>query len=192
MKTTLYPINLIGIFMTALLLVACNNHDNHKHDAEGNHMESKVVSSEKITSETTEHNEEIKLNSKQIELLNITIDSLTKRQMSGVVLASGQLAVPPQNEANVTTILGANINSIKVMEGDKVKKGTVLAYISHPDIIRLQTDYLQTYNKLQFLEQEYARQKTLFDANVGSGRDYQKRNRSYQVQKGSLKDTKRS
>ena len=59
-----------------------------------------------------------------------------------VVKADGQLEVPPQYEATVTAILGGNITSIKVIEGDKVNKGQVLAYLSHPNLTRMQSDYI--------------------------------------------------
>jgi len=45
-----------------------------------------------------------------------------------VVEANGHLQVPPQNMASVTAIVGANVSSIKVFLGDKVKKGQVLAH----------------------------------------------------------------
>ncbi len=134
-----------------------------------------------------EHGEELTLTQKQIDLLGIKIDTIPKRNMNGFIQVNGQLGVPPQNEAIVTTILGANVTNIKVIEGDEVRKGQILAYISHPDIITLQTDYLQTYNKLTFLEQDYNRQKKLYDAGVGSGRDYQQAKSAFSSAKGLVK-----
>ena len=50
---------------------------------------------------------------------------------------TGNLEVPPQNEATVTAIVGSNVTLIKVIEGDKVSKGQVLAYLSHPNLIKI-------------------------------------------------------
>ena len=47
------------------------------------------------------------------------VDTLAQRNMSGYVEANGQLEVPPQNEATITTVVGANVVSIEVIEGDK-------------------------------------------------------------------------
>ncbi|MDD2263238.1 MAG: efflux RND transporter periplasmic adaptor subunit, partial [Clostridia bacterium] len=71
-------------------------------------------------------------------------------------------------------IIGGNVKEIKVFHGDKVNKGQVLAILEHPDYIALQEEFAETANKLEFLEQEYARQKELFENNVGAGKDFQR------------------
>lgn len=198
-KRTIYFANLM---MMLLLLNSCihDTSDGHKHDAKGNHIESAALNNE--YNENDDHNheenkneikdehghdEEARLTQKQVDILGITIDQLSEQNFGGFIEVNGKLGVPPQNEAIVTSILGANISSIKAIEGDKVKKGQTLAYISHPSIITMQTDYLQTYNKLTFLEQDYNRQKKLYEANVGSGRDYQLAQSAFSSAKGLTK-----
>ena len=146
--------------------------DHDDHNEEGEHGE---------------HEEELLFTQEQLAILDIKMAKATKRNLSGFVEVNGRLEVPPQNEAIVTTILGANISSIKAIEGDRVKKGQTLAYISHPDIINMQTNYLQSYNKLTFLEQDFNRQKKLYDAGVGSGRDYQQATAEFSSGKGLVK-----
>ena len=123
----------------------------------------------------------------QFNSLDIKVDTLPTRPLYGVVEANGQLEVPPQHEATVTAILGANVTSIKVIEGDQVKKGQVLAYLSHPNLTRLQTDYIQAYQQLQFLEQENQRQQRLYEEEVGSGKTYQQTQADYQSMRGQVK-----
>ncbi|MDO5978220.1 efflux RND transporter periplasmic adaptor subunit [Flavivirga spongiicola] len=187
-KINLYITAILTVFIT---LTSCKNHsekDGHEHDASGNHVAPVTNSNTPKTVGTHgEHTEEVILNQAQIDVLNIKIDTLVKRNMNGFIQVNGQLGVPPQNEAVVTSTLGANVSSIKTIEGDKVRKGQTLAYISHPDIITIQTDYLQTYNKLTFLEQDYNRQKKLYDSQVGSGRDYQQAQSEYMSAKGLVK-----
>jgi len=200
MKTTTKYIT--SLFIISALLTGCkhDNQEGHDHDAEGNHIEKTTVKEthdpheghdhgavKKEEADEHGHEEEVKLTQKQIDILGIKIGELTEQNMGGYIEVNGKLGVPPQNEAIVTSILGANIHSIKAIEGDKVKKGQVLAYISHPSIITMQTDYLQTYNKLTFLEQDYNRQKKLYEANVGSGRDYQLAQSVYSSAKGLTK-----
>ena len=114
------------------------------------------------------------------------IDTLQMRNMSGYVEANGKLEVPPQNEATVTTVVGANVVSIEVIEGDKVSKGQTVAYLSHPNIIEKQTDYLDAFSNSQFLKKEYERQKTLYDAGVGSGANFQKTEAEYQASRSKV------
>ncbi len=130
---------------------------------------------------------ELHLSDLKFESLGIKIDTLPIRSLSGVVEANGQLEVLPQHEATVTAILGANVTSIKVIEGDQVSRGQVLAYISHPNLTRLQTDYIRAYSQLQFLEKENQRQKRLYEEEVGSGKTYQQIQADYQAMKGEVK-----
>ncbi len=139
-----------------------------------------------------EHHEEegmgtVHLTDLQFNSLGIKVDTIPTRPLAGVVEANGQLEVPPQHEATVTAILGANVTSIKVIEGDRVKKGQVLAYLAHPNLTRLQTDYIQAYQQLQFLEQENQRQQRLYEEKVGSGKTYQQTRADYQSMRGQVK-----
>ena len=187
----------LNIYITTICIISiafmsCKNESDtgsHQHDSKGNHVEttaepSVTTESDKVKSPDNQHEEELTLTQDQLDVLDIKIETISKRNMSGFIQVNGQLGVPPQNEAIVTSILGANINRIIAVEGDKVKKGQTLAYISHPDIITMQTNYLQTYNNLNFLEQDFNRQKTLYDAQVGSGRDYQLAQSAYSNAKG--------
>ncbi|WP_340152430.1 efflux RND transporter periplasmic adaptor subunit [uncultured Marivirga sp.] len=143
------------------------------------------------TEEESEHKEEgmgvLHLSHLKFESLGIKVDSLPSRSLSGIVEANGQLEVPPQHEATVTGILGANVTSIKVIEGDKVRKGEVLAFLSHPNLANLQSNYIQAYSQFQYLEKEMQRQKRLYEEEVGSGKDYQQTLANYQAVKGEIK-----
>lgn len=129
----------------------------------------------------TVHLSALKFNS-----LGMKVDAIPTRALSGVVNVNGWLELFPQYKAIVTAILGANITEIKVIEGEKVKKDQVLAYLSHPNLINLQTAYIRTYNQKQFLEKEYSRQKRLYDEGIGSGKAYQQTNADYQTIKGEV------
>lgn len=186
-KINLYS---IAILILSLTFTGCKDQketDGHQHDTEGNYIETEKQEVDLEKETLDEHDEELRLTQEQVDILDIKVDTLVKRNMGGFIQVNGQLGVPPQNEAIVTSILGANISSIKAIEGDQVSKGQVLAYISHPNIITMQTDYLQTYNQLVFLEQDYNRQKKLYEAEVGSGRDFQQAQSAYSSAKGLAK-----
>ena len=133
------------------------------------------------------HEEEIRLSMEQFQSMEMEIDTLSRRNMSSYVVSNGQLEVPPQNEAEVTAIIGSNVQSIQVIEGETVKKGQVLAYLAHPDLIQIQTDYLTEWNELQFLELEYKRQEKLYAEKVSSGKEYQKTKSDYFSKQGVVK-----
>lgn len=129
----------------------------------------------------------LQLSKLKFESLGIKVDTMPIRTLVGFVEANGQLEVPPQHEATVTAVLGANVTSIKVIEGDKVEKGQVLAYISHPNLTNLQTGYVKAYSRLQYLEKEMQRQKRLYEEEVGSGKVYQKTLADYMMIMGEVK-----
>jgi cobalt-zinc-cadmium efflux system membrane fusion protein len=162
----------IGLSAMLLGLASCgDSKSGAKEDTEAN--------SEMEKGHSEDGAEEVLLTERQFEALQMKVDTLLMRKMSGYVEANGQLEVPPQNEATITTVVGANVVSIEVIEGYKVNKGQTVAYLSHPNIIQKQTDYLDAYSNSQFLKKEFERQKTLYDAGVGSGANFQKAEAQY-------------
>ena len=170
-------------FAVFLILWSCNNtsetgetaasHDDHEeghHEGEDGHAE--VA--------------EAMLTQQQYEALGMRINSLQQRNMAGFVQANGQLEVPPQNEAAVTAVVGANVAEILVIEGEEVAEGQVLAYISHPDLVQVQTDFLNASNQLTFQEKEFARQEKLYEAGVGSGETFQRAEAELQNARGRV------
>lgn len=165
--------SLIYILMGCLLLIGCKNPssaDDH-HDDHDDEL-------------SLEH---IHITARQSNALQLKTDVLKKRNIGESVSASGQLKVPPQNEAVITSIYGANIKQILVNQGQAVKKGEVLAYLAHPDLIGLQTEYLKVQNELGFLLSNYERQKRLYEEGVAAGRVYQQANMDYQQAKERAK-----
>ena len=134
-----------------------------------------------------EHEESVHFTEQQFQSLSMKVDTLPKRNLSSYVEANGELEVPPQNEATVTAMIGANVTLIKVIEGDKVKKGQILAYLSHPDLISLQMDYINAWSQLQYLEKEFKRQKRLYEEKVGSGKEFQRIQSEYNSIRGAVK-----
>ena len=128
----------------------------------------------------------VTLTSTQVRALSIKADTMAKYVFKDAVEVNGYLNVPPQNKASVTAIIGANVSSINVFEGDKVEKGQLLAYLSHPNLLDIQTEYLNAVNQLEFLKQEFERQKKLYEENVGSGKAYQKARADYFTLKGNI------
>lgn len=178
--------NTYAILFLLLLSLGCKNTVDEKLSTLKNDTETQTTTEDDDHTDD-EHSDHIELSTSQLSDLNITIDTISNRNMSGYIEVNGTLGVPPQNEAVITTTIGANISQIKVIEGDYVKKGQVVAYITHPDIITIQTDYLQTLNKLSFLEQDFKRQQTLYDQGVASGRDYQQAKATFNSTSGLAK-----
>ncbi|TYP72163.1 efflux RND transporter periplasmic adaptor subunit [Aquimarina intermedia] len=171
----------IPLATVILLLCACGQ----QKDEDPSSGETTVMTQEKKTAPRNNVKEAM-FTAQQFDALQLKLDTLSERSLTGFVEANGQLEVPPQNEANVTAMIGANIASIAVIEGDQVKKNQVLAYVSHPNLIEKQTTYLNAYTKSEFLKSEFARQKKLYDAGVGSGMNYQNAKSEYMAANGMV------
>lgn len=180
MKNKIYKI--LTVMVLTIFVSACGNKENHNENDGHSHDE------EEKTEVNEEHNEseEVMLSQQQFDALKMKIDTLALRNMSGYVEANGTLEVLPQNEAAITTVVGANVVSIEVIEGDKVNKGQVVAYLSHPNIIQAQTDYLNAYSNSELAKKNYERQQKLYDAGVGSGANFQKAEAEYQASKAMV------
>ncbi|AUC84326.1 efflux transporter periplasmic adaptor subunit [Polaribacter sp. ALD11] len=175
MKFKIYTILAIAVF--SMLLTACG----HKKDDDHSHEE--VLKTEGKQEKKEVKVEEAMLSAKQFEALQMKVSTVASRQMSGYVEANGTLEVPPQSEAAITSVVGANVVSIEVIEGDKVHKNQVVAYLSHPTIIKMQTDYLNAFSNRNFLQKGYERQQKLYDAGVGSGANFQESEAAYNASK---------
>ena len=104
-------------FLCLSFVIAACGSDEHKEDGhDHDHDEHEE-----------EHADEVHLSQQQFNSLEMRVDTLKLRNMGEFVEANGLLEVPPQNEATVTALFGANVQTIKVIEGDKIKKGQVLA-----------------------------------------------------------------
>lgn len=159
---------IIGLFTMAVLMSACGGSSSKEKEEHGEHEE-EGPAEEGVVSLTEQQMDAIGLKTVQIE----------KRTLNIAVTASGSLEMAPQDKAHVSPIIGGIVKSISVFEGDKVRKGQVLATLEHPDFIQLQQDYINTVNSLAYLEKEYERQKKLYEEKVGSGKDFQKTSADY-------------
>lgn len=114
----------------------------------------------------------VELTDKQLKQLDITTGTLIYTYFHGNVEASGRLLTSPQGEASVAPKIGATVQRILVREGQEVSKGQILAYLSHPDLIDIQSRYLTAVNRRDYLYKEYIRQSKMMNERVGVGKDF--------------------
>lgn len=164
-----------NIVFSVLVLVAffafnaCTN--NHKEGDGHNHG----TEAETTTDEHEEEEEEnvAVLTDEQMKAVGIEIGSIEQKQLSATLKANGALRVPNSNKANATSLFGGVIKSLNVEIGDFVRKGQVIATISNPQFIQLQEEYLSINSRIEFAEQEVARQRELNEGNAGAKKNLQ-------------------
>jgi len=126
---------------------------------------------------------EVELNEAQYNAAGVSLGTFTMKNLSDVVNANGYTKLPPQNQADISVHLGGVVQTIKVIEGEFVKKGEVLATIESPEFAKLQEAYLTSKSNLEFLSLEYERQKKLSEEDVNSKKVFQRSKSDYDIEK---------
>ena len=155
--------NKITLFLSALILISCGG----------------TVIKNTSESETTVIKNTVELSDEQIAAMEITTSKVEKMNLAYTIETNGTLELPPQNKASVSAIIGGRVKNIQVIQGDKVKKGQLLATLENPEFITMQQDYLTSKNQVMYLEKEYERAKTLRDQEINSEKSFAKTESEY-------------
>jgi cobalt-zinc-cadmium efflux system membrane fusion protein len=74
------------------------------------------------------------------------------------------------------------VQSVRYLPGDYVRKGQLLAVLSHPDLVRLQRAFLESRSRLGALERDFERKKTLAQADATSQRALEQAQADYEME----------
>lgn len=160
MKINSINIKLLFIIIVLIIFdfISCKN--NKKNNSEEDIIE-------------TNHPEIVELSEAQMRVVDMQLDTIEMRNLSSTIKSNGQLEVTPQEEASINSLVPGIIKKILVLDGDYVRQGQVLAMLENMDIIKLQQDYLTLKKEFIYTQQEYIRQKDLFEENAGVGKIFQ-------------------
>lgn len=154
-NTIINKVTLLLLAASLSLLVSCG-----KKEAPAAHEEEK--------SET-----EVTLTTIQAKTIGIETGSIEMKNLNTIIKANGYTAVPPQNRADVSTLIGGVVKDIFVLEGTFVTKGKTLATIQNLEVSEMQEQYQSAVGNIEYLELEFKRQKTLSDENVNPRKTFQ-------------------
>ncbi len=132
------------------------------------------------------HAKTIEVSEAQMQAVGIELGTVEMKNLNSVVKSSGQLEVPPQNKADVNSLVSGIIKKIMVLEGNFVRQGQTLAVLENTDIVRLQQDYLMLKKEFVYTQQEYQRQKELNTESAGTGKVFQQAASKYETDKARL------
>lgn len=155
--------------------------EGHEHEEGETHAEDAVI-------------KELHLNQAQYSAAEIGLGNFEKKNLSEVINANGYTKLPPQNQAQISIPLTGTIKSIKVIEGQFVKMGQVLASMQSLayNNLRLEREKINeqlqiAQANLEYLKQEHTRQKELSDENVNAKKVFQKVSADLQAEEGKVK-----
>jgi cobalt-zinc-cadmium efflux system membrane fusion protein len=154
---TVGSMRIVGLLLTTSLVLALGSCKEKKEEV---HEEEKSQ-------------KEVVLTAAQFKNVGIETGAIENRNLNKVIKASGYTTVPPQNSAEVSTLIGGTIKDIFVLEGTFVNKGKVLATIQNLEVIEMQEDYHSAMANIEYLQLEFNRQKTLSEENVNPRKTFQ-------------------
>lgn len=103
-------------------------------------------------------------------------------QSSGISASyPAEVVLPPTQTRVVTAPQGGLITRLGVSVGDRVKQGQVIGQLSSPDLVALQSNYLQSETQARLHEQALKRDQELFRDGIISQRRMQETQSAYET-----------
>lgn len=131
--------------------------------------------------------DQVQLTDVQLKNAGIETGQPVRQPMNSILKVNGHVDVPPQNIVSVSFPMGGYLRSTKLLPGMHISRGEVIAVIEDQSLIQLQQDYLVTKARLQYLSQDYERQKMLNENKVNADKSFQQAESEFQSQKVLLK-----
>ncbi|WP_034888672.1 efflux RND transporter periplasmic adaptor subunit [Gillisia sp. Hel_I_29] len=168
------------LILSTLLIVACGNKDSEK-------VETSAEASMPKEQPAANGAKQVTFTKDQYNLAGIETGQIEMRNLSNIIKLNGVIDVEPKSMASVSAPLGGYLKTAGRLPGEAIKKGQVLATIENPEFIQIQQDYLESLSRLQFLEEEYNRQKQLREEDINSAKTFQQVSSDYKITQGRVK-----
>lgn len=175
--------NIVSTLLISFLVLSCGK----KEASEETEVKAKIEQVEEAHEEAPQTI--AALTEEQMKAVGISLGKIEMKDLTSLVKANGVLSVPNNRKATVTSLYGGVIKTLNVQIGDHVRKGQVIASINNPEYIQLQEQYLTVNSRIAFAEQEYRRQRELFDNDAGAKKNLQSSDaelKSLRTQRSSL------
>jgi cobalt-zinc-cadmium efflux system membrane fusion protein len=125
-----------------------------------------------IESTKVKNDNSVILSAEQISVIKLKFGHIEERNLTNVIKANGYLDVPPQNQAVISPMITGYVRKINFLVGDNVKKGQIMAELESMEFIDLQQQYIELKSRLEFLKEDYDRQKILRDQDAVSKKKF--------------------
>lgn len=127
------------------------------------------------------HDDQIEVTNAQFNYSKMELNTLKLEEFSNTVQSTGIINVPLQNRAVVSAFSGGYIKKLPLLVGTKVNKGELLVTLENPEFINIQQNYLEAAEQLRYLKSEYDRQRSLFEENITSQKNFLKAESDYKT-----------
>jgi cobalt-zinc-cadmium efflux system membrane fusion protein len=150
--------SVFSVLVLTLVLISCGNTEQESR-----------LQPEPIRSNTAES---FTLTADDMTNQNLALADFEKTQKTAFIFASGLVDLPPENRHNISAITEGFVKEIKLIAGDKVKKGQVLFTLMNPDFLEMQRSLVVAKNSLELAKKEWVRVQSFKEDNIVSTKQY--------------------
>jgi cobalt-zinc-cadmium efflux system membrane fusion protein len=132
----------------------------------------------------------ITLSHKQIRKADIKTDNINRRLFSPTFRCNGYFSIHPNKLATVTAPINGFVKKMFYNTGDYIKKGALLAVLKHQDYIKIQKDYIEAKNQVDYYIEDFKRQGELSLEHAASIKKMQRAQTDYWANEARLRALK--
>ncbi|MBP6184356.1 MAG: efflux RND transporter periplasmic adaptor subunit [Saprospiraceae bacterium] len=163
-------ISTLSVIVLILILSACHSQSGEEGHA---HENEKAPDAQTENHDEHENTNTAVLTNEQVKTIGIEYGIIEKKQLTATLKLNGLLRVPNNQQASVTSLFGGVVNTLPIQQGNRVRRGQVLATLTNTNFIIIQEEYLTISSKLSLAELGYNRQKELQQGNATSTKNVQ-------------------
>jgi len=132
------------------------------------------------------------LSAAQLKQMQVQWGHLQAQQQVLSASYPAEVVLPPTQTRVVTAPQGGLITRLSVSVGDSVKQGQVIGQLSSPDLVALQSNYLQSDTQARLHEQALKRDQELFKDGIIAQRRMQETQSAYETSQALMHERKQT
>lgn len=164
---------IVCLVISAWLFFSGKKQPNTEKSEEG-HTEGEAGHSESEKEEGS-----LNLTSKQLVEYGVKLEQVGRGEVEQSLSYPAKLVVNTDQQAHVSSTFSARVDSVNVALGQQVEKGQALATLFVPDLVDQQANLSMAQEALTLAQQDYQREKQLWEQGVSARQDYQRAYNAY-------------
>lgn len=128
-----------------------------------------------------EKTQQIKLSKAQVALAGLTFCMPQQQKVESHIRVRGNVVVLAQNQSSMHTYLPGTVESIDVLEGQRIKKGQLIAQLGSLEYVELQQNYLEQRSEYDLAKAEWERIDNLYTQKAVSLKEMQQAKNKFEM-----------
>ncbi|WP_130803685.1 efflux RND transporter periplasmic adaptor subunit [Acinetobacter ihumii] len=169
-----------GVVLSAWIYLKGSSKSNeHAEESHTDHEKSEPHNQGEAEAGHTEGETELSLTPKQMTEFGLQLARVEQGAVQQSQQYPAKLVANTDQQAHVVSTFAGRVDSVHAMLGQQVKKGQILATVFIPELVDQQANLSIAQEALTLAQQDYQREKQLFDQGVSARQDYQRAYNAY-------------